>query len=125
MVFFEAPHRIATTLEAMGTEWGPDRRAVVCRELTKTYEQIVRGRLDELHAWAMDGVRGELTLVVAGWAAQRPAGGPSDFVAEVLARETAGASRKEAIAESAKHFGVPKREVYDAVVSARRPRSPA
>ena len=122
MVFFEAPHRIAVTLEAMSAELGPDRRAVACRELTKTYEEIVRGGLAELHAWAAEGVRGELTLVVAGWEPQRPAGGASDFVAEVMAREAAGASRKEAIAESAKHFGVPKREVYDAVVAARPPK---
>ena len=122
MVFFEAPHRIAVTLEAMSAELGPDRRAVACRELTKTYEEIVRGELAELHAWAAEGVRGELTLVVAGWEPQRPAGGANDFVAEVMAREAAGAARKEAIAESAKHFGVPKREVYDAVVAARPPK---
>ena len=75
--------------------------------------------LAELQAWAAAGVRGELTLVVAGWQPQRPTGGARDFVAEVLARESAGTARKEAIAESAKHFGVPKREVYDAVVAAR------
>ena len=125
MVFFEAPHRIAATLEAMGTHWGPDRRAVACRELTKTYEEIVRGDLVELHAWACAGVRGELTLVVAGWEAQRPAGDAIDFVADVLAREAAGTSRKDAIAEAAKHFGVPKREIYGAVVAARPPRFPA
>jgi len=119
MVFFEAPHRIAVTLEAMSAELGADRRAVACRELTKTYEEIVRGGLAELHVWAADGVRGELTLVVAGWEPQHPTGEAGDFVAEVTAREAAGAPRKDAIAESAKHFGVPKREVYDAVVAAR------
>jgi 16S rRNA (cytidine1402-2'-O)-methyltransferase len=112
------------TLEAMSAEWGSDRPAVACRELTKTYEEIVRGSLAELGLWAADGVRGELTLVVAGCEAQRPAGGARVFVAEVLAREAAGTPRKEAIGESAKHFGVPKREVYDAVVAARPPRSP-
>ncbi|MGI8721974.1 MAG: 16S rRNA (cytidine(1402)-2'-O)-methyltransferase [Geodermatophilaceae bacterium] len=122
MVFFEAPHRISATLEAMGAELGSGRRAVACRELTKTYEEIERGSLAELQVWAAAGVRGELTLVVAGWEAQRPARGPDDFVGEVLAREGAGTSRKEAIAESAKHFGVPKRQVYDAVVAARPPR---
>ncbi len=123
MVFFEAPHRIAATLEAMGAQFGADRPAVACRELTKTYEEIVRGSLADLAAWATDSVRGELTLVVGGWAARRPEGGAVDFVTEVLAREAAGAPRKEAIAESAKHFGVPKREVYDAVVAARPPRA--
>jgi 16S rRNA (cytidine1402-2'-O)-methyltransferase len=122
MVFFEAPHRIAVTLEAMSTEFGADRRAVACRELTKTYEEIVRGSLADLHAWAAHGVRGELTLVIAGWEPQGQAGGASDFVAEVAAREAAGTLRKEAIAESARHFGVPKRVVYDAVVAARPPK---
>lgn len=122
MVFFEAPHRISATLEAMSSTLGPNRRAVVCRELTKTYEEIVRGGLAELRTWAGAGVRGELSLVVAGWEPQRPAGGASDFVADVIAREAAGAQRKAAIAESAKHFGVAKREVYEAVVAARLPK---
>ena len=122
MVFFEAPHRIAATVEAMCTELGANRPAVACRELTKTYEEIVRGSLADVLAWAAAGVRGELTLVVAGWQPQRPAGGAIDFVADVLAREGAGTSRKQAIAESAKYFGVPRREVYDAVVAARPPR---
>ncbi len=107
MVFFEAPHRIAAALEAMATTFGPERPAVLCRELTKTYEEIVRGGLAHLQEWATGGVRGEVTLVVAGWEAQRPTGGASDYVAEVLAREAAGTPRKEAIAASAKHFGVP------------------
>ncbi|MDQ3732532.1 MAG: 16S rRNA (cytidine(1402)-2'-O)-methyltransferase [Actinomycetota bacterium] len=122
MVFFEAPHRIGATLQAMCTELGGDRPAVVCRELTKTYEEIVRGSLVELAAWAADGVRGELTLIVAGWEPQCPPGGAEDFVVEVLSREAAGAPRKRAIAESAKYFGVPKRQVYDAVVAARPPK---
>ncbi|MBA3798463.1 MAG: 16S rRNA (cytidine(1402)-2'-O)-methyltransferase, partial [Geodermatophilaceae bacterium] len=90
---------------------------------TKTYEEIVRGGLAHLQEWATGGVRGEVTLVVAGWEAQRPAGGASDYVAEVLACEAAGTPRKEAIAASAKHFGVPKRVVYDAVVAAKPPRT--
>ncbi|MGI8628177.1 MAG: hypothetical protein ACR2J5_16655 [Geodermatophilaceae bacterium] len=69
-------------------------------------------------------MRGELTLVVAGWEPRRPDGGASDYVAEVLAREDAGAARKQAIAESAKHYGVPKREVYDAGVAAKPPKPP-
>ena len=66
MVFFEAPHRLARTLAAMAEAFGADRRAAVCRELTKTYEEVRRGALAELVAWAADGVRGEVTLVVAG-----------------------------------------------------------
>lgn len=119
MVFFEAPHRIAVTLEAMRASFGADRPAVACRELTKTHEQIVRGGLGDLVTWAAAGVRGEITVVVGGWQAVRPAGGAEDFVSAVLTREAAGATRKEAIAESATQFGVPKREVYAAVVAAR------
>ena len=69
MVFFESPHRTAATLAAMAEAFGADRPAAVCRELTKTYEEVVRGPLSELVAWAESqehGVRGEVTLVVAG-----------------------------------------------------------
>ena len=66
MVFFEAPHRTHATLTAMALAWGEDRPAAVCRELTKTYEEVRRGALAELAAWAEAEVRGEVTLVVAG-----------------------------------------------------------
>ena len=66
MVFFEAPHRLAATLEAMAEAFGADRPAAVCRELTKTYEEVRRGPLAELVEWARDGVRGEVTVVVGG-----------------------------------------------------------
>jgi 16S rRNA (cytidine1402-2'-O)-methyltransferase len=70
-VLFESPRRIAATLAELRESHGGDRAAVVCRELTKTHEEIVRGSLAELAAWAADqeasgGVRGEITLVVAG-----------------------------------------------------------
>ncbi|MQY04039.1 Ribosomal RNA small subunit methyltransferase I [Actinomadura sp. RB68] len=120
MVFFEAPHRLAATLAAMGEAFGADRPAAVCRELTKTYEEIRRGPLGELAAWAEQGVRGEITLVVGG--APEPAGltEPADLAAAVAGREEAGVPRKEAISEIAKENGVPKRVVYDAVVAARK-----
>ncbi|WP_148204489.1 16S rRNA (cytidine(1402)-2'-O)-methyltransferase [Acidothermus cellulolyticus] len=66
MVFFEAPHRLAATLADMAAVLGPERRAAACRELTKTYEEVRRGSLVELASWAASGVRGEVTLVVAG-----------------------------------------------------------
>src|SRR6476660_2983013 len=66
IVFFEAPHRLAETLAAMRDAFGPDRRAAVCRDLTKTYEEVRRGTLEELAVWAADGVKGEITVVVAG-----------------------------------------------------------
>ena len=121
MVFFEAPHRLAATLASLVDGLGATRRAAVCRELTKTYEEVLRGTLAELAAWASDGARGEITLVVAGASAdeQREARGlvtAEDWVAAVRALEEAGSSRRDAVAEVARRAGVPKREVYDAAV---------
>ena len=116
MVFFEAPHRTEATLRAMAEAWGGDRPAAVCRELTKTHEEVRRGPLSDLASWAADGVRGEVTIVVAG--AESSAGVAADadsLRAAVAEREAAGVSRKEAIVEVAKVAGVPKREVYQAV----------
>jgi 16S rRNA (cytidine1402-2'-O)-methyltransferase len=113
MVFFEAPHRTPATLEAMAEAWGAERGAAVCRELTKTHEEVRRGPLAELTAWAADGVRGEVTIVVAG--AEPGAGVPTDdesLRAAVAAREATGLSRKDSIAEVARTAGVPKRHVY-------------
>ena len=116
MVFFEAPHRTAAMLAAALECWGPDRRAAVCRELTKTYEEIKRGTLAELVSWAAEGVRGEVTVVVEGASATR---GHTDDPREVLARvrdlEEEGMPRKQAIAEAARQSGMPKRVVYDLV----------
>ena len=116
MVFFEAPHRTEAALAAMAEAFGADRPAAVCRELTKTHEEVRRGPLAELVAWAADGVRGEVTIVVQG-ATDRPTVGPTpdDWRAAVADLESAGTSRKDAIAEVARAAGVPKREVYDAV----------
>ena len=125
MVFFEAPHRTATALEAMVGAFGADRPAAVCRELTKTHEEVRRGPLADLVAWAHDGVRGEVTVVVAGATDLRTVGPtPDDWRAAVADLETAGTSRKEAIAEVAHAAGVPKREVYDAVHKPSFPDSP-
>ncbi len=116
MVFFEAPHRTAATLASMAEAFGPDRAAAVCRELTKTHEEVRRGSLAELVDWAAAGVLGEITLVVAG-AAPTPAvlPDPDSLRAAVAEREAEGRSRKEAIAEVARLAGSPKREVYDVV----------
>ncbi len=118
LVFFEAPHRLEAALADLAEAFGPNRAGAVCRELTKTYEEIRRGTLGELHDWARgDEVRGEITLVVAGAA---PTDAPAvDLAAAVAERERAGQPRKEAIAEVARVQGVPKRRVYDAVVTAK------
>ncbi|WP_033819906.1 16S rRNA (cytidine(1402)-2'-O)-methyltransferase [Kitasatospora sp. MBT63] len=120
MVFFEAPHRIAETLAAMAEAFGAERPAAVCRELTKTYEEVKRGPLAELAAWAADGVRGEITVVVAGAPPAAPQQfGPEELARRVAVREEAGERRKEAIAAVAVELGLPKREVFDAVVAAK------
>jgi 16S rRNA (cytidine1402-2'-O)-methyltransferase len=120
MVFFEAPHRLGKTLAAMAEAFGPERPGVVCRELTKTYEEVRRGGLAELAEWAADGVRGEVTVVVGG----APAGAeattdPAELAARVARLETEGLPRKAAMAAVAAKAGVPRRVVYDAVLAAR------
>jgi 16S rRNA (cytidine1402-2'-O)-methyltransferase len=129
MVLFESRRRVAVTLAELAAAFGPDRQAVACRELTKTHEEIARGTLTELAAWAKRGVLGEITLVVAGAPARsRPspdepgwADSVAAAVAEVAARQAAGTPRKEAIAAVAAESGLPKREVYNAVVAGGRP----
>jgi 16S rRNA (cytidine1402-2'-O)-methyltransferase len=120
LVFFEAPHRLAATLSDMASAFGPARPAAVCRELTKKYEQVRRGGLGELAGWAEGDVRGEITLVVGGAPALNTAADPATLAAEVAEREAAGLSRKDAIAAVATAHGVPKRDVFDAVVAAKR-----
>ncbi|MFE2111056.1 16S rRNA (cytidine(1402)-2'-O)-methyltransferase [Kitasatospora sp. NPDC059463] len=120
MVFFEAPHRIAEALAAMAEAFGPERPAAVCRELTKTYEEVRRGPLGELAAWAAEGVKGEITVVVAGAPPAAPQElTPAELARLVAVREEAGERRKEAIAAVASELSLPKREVFDAVVAAK------
>jgi len=121
LVFFESPRRAGATLAGLAGAFGPDRRAVACRELSKTHEESRRGTLGELAEWAAGGVLGEVTLVVAGRdRAPAPAMDAAAAAAEVAAREAAGTPRKEAIAAVAAESGLRRREVYNAVVAARR-----
>ena len=118
MVFFESPRRTGATLRDLAAAFGGERPAVVCRELTKTHEEIRRGTLDELAAWAADGPRGEITVVVAGAPARTA--GPADVaeaVAEVSRRVAGGLSRRDAVAAVAAEAGLSRRLVYEAVVS--------
>lgn len=117
-VFFEAPHRLADTLADAVAVLGADRAAAVCRELTKTYEEIRRGPLAELAEWAAQGVRGEVTVVVAG--AQQAAQDPAGLVPAVEERAASGLRLKDAVAEVAEWAGVRKNDLYDAVLAARR-----
>ncbi|WP_445257313.1 16S rRNA (cytidine(1402)-2'-O)-methyltransferase [Nocardioides aurantiacus] len=115
LVFFEAPHRTAATLGALAEAFGADRPAVVCRELTKTHEEVRRGTLAELVGWAEAGVRGEVTLVVQGAEPPEAVTDPVALAALVAAEEAVGVPRKQAIGDVARRSGVPKRLVYDAV----------
>jgi len=117
VVFFESPHRLASTLSDAASALGAGRRAAVCRELTKTYEEVKRGGLGELAAWAEDGVRGEITVVLEGAAPREVS--VADLVAEVSARVEAGERLKSAAAEVAEATGVSKKELYDAVLASR------
>ena len=114
LVLFEAPHRVVDTLADLVATFGEKRPAALCRELTKTYEEIRRGPLAELaDRAAADPPRGEITLVVGGApavAADRPA--DRDLRAAVAEREAAGDSRRDAITAVAQRYGLRKREVY-------------
>jgi 16S rRNA (cytidine1402-2'-O)-methyltransferase len=121
MVFFESPRRTAATLVALGAAFGAERAAAVCRELTKTYEEIRRGGLGDLAAWAEEGVRGEITIVVAGAAP----GAITDLDPDALRRlvdeaQTDGMSRKDAIGLVVRETGQPRRVVYEAAHEVRR-----
>jgi 16S rRNA (cytidine1402-2'-O)-methyltransferase len=119
LVFFEAPHRLDATLADLAEAFGADRPAAVCRELTKTHEEIRRGPLGKLAEWARSDVRGEITLVVGGATASPAAAEPADLAEAVALREDAGQPRKAAIADVAAAYGIAKRAVFDAVVAAK------
>jgi 16S rRNA (cytidine1402-2'-O)-methyltransferase len=121
MVFFESPRRTLATLTAMADAFGPDRQAVVCRELTKTHEEVVRGDLADLIGWAEaqePGVRGEVTLVVAGAGAERPGHTEDELRELVAAAEADGLSRKDAVSRVAAETGVRRQDVYSAAHAA-------
>jgi 16S rRNA (cytidine1402-2'-O)-methyltransferase len=117
LVFFESPHRLADALRDLAAAFGADRRAAVCRELTKLHEEVARGTLAELGDRFAEGARGEIVLVVAG--AAPATASLEDGVARVLALVAAGARLKEASAEVAELTGLSRKELYDAVLTAR------
>jgi len=117
-VFFESPRRLAACLSDAVSELGGTRRAAVCRELTKTHEEVVRGSLEELSAWADDGVLGEITVVLAG---ATPRADLPALVGLVEGLVADGSRVKDACNEvAAAHPGVRSRQLYDAVLQARR-----
>lgn len=114
MVFFESVHRLTEALTAMVAAFGPDRPAALCRELTKTYEEVRRGTLADLVVMAQAGVRGEVTLVVAGATESVEAVTDEALAAAVAELVNAGGSRRDAVDAIAARYGIARRVVYSA-----------
>ena len=121
MIFFEAPHRITDSLKDAAQIFGGDRQAAVCREMTKTYEETVRGSLNELVLWSESKeILGEITVVLAGVPVGTAEKTAEEIVARVREYESAGMDRKDAISTVAKESELPKKVVYAAVVDASK-----
>ncbi len=121
MVVFEAPHRLLEALIDSAAIFGEDRKAAICREMTKTYEETIRGTIAELITWAQSReILGEITLVFAGVAEGSEIKTADDAVVRVREYEAAGMDRKGAIATVAEEFDLPKKIVYAAVVDANK-----
>jgi 16S rRNA (cytidine1402-2'-O)-methyltransferase len=119
VVAFESPRRLAASLADFVTAFGADRRAAVCRELTKTYEEVRRGSLAELAQWAADTeVLGEITIVVAGSSGEAVTVDVARLRDEVAEQVAGGSTRRDAVDAVAGRYGLSRREVYDAVLSA-------
>ncbi len=118
LVFFEAPSRIADTLGALAEAFGSERQAAVCRELTKLHEEVRRGSLGELAAWAADGVRGEIVLVVGG--APQSTASRATALDEVIERVAAGERMKDAVRDVAEATGLAAKELYAAALVSRQ-----
>ena len=118
IIFFEAPHRIAESLKDAGDAFGLDRIGAVCREMSKHYEEVVRGELSQLIEWAESkDILGEITIVISGFDPGTREFDSAQLVQMVLNQESAGEGRKEAIAQVAKETGISKRVVFDAMVA--------
>jgi len=121
MVFFEAPHRIKESLVDAVEVFGSERKAAICREMTKRYEETIRGTLSDLSSWASSNeVLGEITLVIAGAEVDSAIRTADEMVRRVKEFEAAGMDRKGAISTVADEFGISKRLVYAAVVDANK-----
>jgi 16S rRNA (cytidine1402-2'-O)-methyltransferase len=121
MVFFEAPHRLKESMEDILEVFGSKRRGAICREMTKTYEETIRGNVEELFTWASSNeILGEITLVIEGASTGSAVKTSTEMVARVREFEAAGMDRKTAIATVADEFDLPKRTVYAAVVDANK-----
>jgi 16S rRNA (cytidine1402-2'-O)-methyltransferase len=121
IVLFEAPHRLLESLTDARSILGSDRRGAICREMTKRYEETIRGTLDQLIEWATNNeVLGEITLVFGGVEAGNEAKTNEQLLARVREFEAAGMDRKTAIATVAQELDLPKKLVYAAVVEGNK-----
>lgn len=121
IVTFEAPHRLLESLIDAASVLGENRKAAICREMTKTYEETIRGTIAELIAWAQSReILGEITLVFAGIEEGSEIRTADGAVTRVREYEAAGMDRKAAIATVAEEFDLPKKIVYAAVVDANK-----
>ena len=117
LVFFESPQRLGDFLSDLAGAFGASRRVVVCRELTKMFEEVVRGTAAELAERFADGARGEICVVVEGAAPVTLS--LDDGVAQVLALMSAGARVKDAATEVAASTGLSRRALYEAALRSR------
>ena len=117
MVFYEAPHKLRTTLDDLAAVFGLERPMAVCRELTKLHEEVLRLTIGEAKAlYAAQEPRGEFVLVVAG---RPPEGVEADgdaALARVGELRRGGMPLKAAAAQAAEEFGVKKRVLYNAAL---------
>lgn len=118
IIYFEAPHRITESLQDALSVFGADRNAVICREMSKQYEEVVRGSMRELLEWSKSKeILGEITVVISGFDPEAREIKDDEIIESVLHHETSGISRKEAMAEVAKSYGIAKRTVFDVMVA--------
>ena len=118
IIFFEAPHRIVESLTDAAEAFGKDRAGAVCREMSKQYEEVIRGSISQLITWVgSKEILGEITVVVEGFDLGSREFSDEQLINLVLAQEKSGEGRKEAIALVAKENGVSKRVVFDAMVA--------
>jgi len=118
IIFFEAPHRIVESLTDVAEAFGEDRTGAICREMSKQYEEVVRGSITDLITWASSKeILGEITVVLEGFDPGSREFSVDQLIKLVLDQEERGEGRKEAIALVAKENGVSKRVVFDAMVA--------
>lgn len=126
MIFYEAPHKLLSTLEDMAAVFGPDRQVSLCRELTKLHEEVVRTTLGEaITKYTEQPPKGEFVLVLAGAAAEaKPAATAGDAAARVENLMASGLSRKDAVKQAAQELNLPKNVVYDAALGSGKAANP-